>query len=251
MKTKDEIHRNVFLNDEKGSPASTHLNFSVSFLCKLLSYFFLTLLLFNMAVIIIRLYFGHDNLYGLTSFFDFNSENNLPTYFSSLMLFLSSCLLSVIAVTHKSNHASYRLWFVLAFIFLFLSLDEMASIHEMLSIPMRDMLHASGLLYYAWVVPYGVALVIFVISYIKLLKNLPRNIMYLFLISGTLFVLGAIGFELIGGWYYELHGKSDLNYAILYTCEESLEMLGVILFIYTLLLYMKMLAGEVRIRLND
>ena len=46
---------------------------------------------------------------------------------------------------------------------------------------------------------------------------------------------GAIGVELIGGRYLELHGVENLTYAMITTVEESLEMAGVIIFIWALL----------------
>jgi hypothetical protein len=62
--------------------------------------------------------------------------------------------------------------------------------------------------------------------------------MILFLVSGSIFVSGAIGFELLGGRQAELYGKDNVLYCFFYTCEELLEMLGVAVFIYTLLRYM-------------
>ncbi len=78
---------------------------------------------------------------------------------------------------------------------------------------------------------------IFVIAYLKFLIGLPKRIMVLFVVSGLIFVSGAIGFELLGGRHAELYGTSDLVYTIYYTCEELLEMLGIATFIYTLLSY--------------
>ncbi len=67
--------------------------------------------------------------------------------------------------------------------------------------------------------------------------SLPKKIMILFIVSGTTFVAGAIGFEMLCGRHHALYGKNDLVYSIFYTCEEFLEMLGIVIFIYTLLLY--------------
>jgi len=55
-------------------------------------------------------------------------------------------------------------------------------------------------------------------------------------ISGTIYVTGALGLELFGGQRFESHGK-DLTYLMLTSCEEYLEMLGIVLFIHTLLKY--------------
>jgi hypothetical protein len=62
--------------------------------------------------------------------------------------------------------------------------------------------------------------------------------MILFFVSGSLFVLGAIGFELIGGQHADMYGTNNITYEIITTCEELLEMLGIALFIYTLLSFM-------------
>ena len=123
------------------------------------------------------------------------------------------------------------------FIFLFLSIDETAMIHEKLVEYFRESFNTSGIFYYAWVVPYGVALILILFAYINFLKELPRYIMILFLISGAIYILGAIGFEMASGRHHELYGKKNLIYSILFTCEEFLEMLGILIFIYALLTY--------------
>jgi len=164
-------------------------------------------------------------------------EKNVPTLYSSFALILCAMLLSIIALKHKRLGSSYLPWFGLAFIFLFLSIDEIASIHENLIKPTRSTFNTSGLLYYAWVIPYGIALVVFLLAYLKFLMNLPRKIMMLFIISGVIYVSGALGFELIGGLHADSHGTNNLMYSFITTCEEFLEMLGVIIFIYSLLYY--------------
>jgi len=200
-------------------------------------YLILFLLVANIFGIVSKFYFGHDSVYGLVPLFDFNAEMNVPTFYSSIALVLVSILLSFIALTHKKNNASYLSWVGLAIVFLFLSVDEISSIHENFSSPARELFSSSGVFYFTWVIPYGVALVIFAIVYLKFLINLPRNIMYLFVISGVTFISGALGFEMIGGSHADLYGMDNLLYSLIYTCEEFLEMLGIVIFIYTLLKY--------------
>ena len=130
------------------------------------------------------------------------------------------------------------MWFGLSVIFLFLSIDEIASIHERLIKPTKEAFNTSGLLYYAWIIPYGIALIVFVMVYLKFLFELPKNTMVLFLVSGVTFISGAIGFEMLGGRQAELYGANNMLYSFYYTCEESLEMIGIAIFIYTLLSYM-------------
>lgn len=204
---------------------------------KILLYLILFLLCANVFGIVSKLYFDHNSIHGLIPLFDFRTEGNIPTLYSSFALIVASILFSIIAFAHKRIHTSYLSWAGLAIIFLFLSIDEMASIHERFSAPVRESLNVSGLLYYSWVIPYGVALIVFVIVYLKFLADLPKNIMILFVVSGAIFVLGAVGFELLGGRQYELHGDNNLLYAFFYTCEEFLEMFGIVILIYTLLSY--------------
>lgn len=52
--------------------------------------------------------------------------------------------------------------------------------------------------------------------------------------------------ELIGGYYWKLNGWRDLTYILLATVEESLEMAGVIIFIWGLLEYIADNHKEVR-----
>lgn len=200
-------------------------------------YIIALLLCTNILGLVSRFVFEHDYVYGLIGLFDFNTEKNIPTFYSSVALIIASLLLLFITNLHKKEQLPYVLWGVLSFIFLFLSIDEISSIHEKLNEPIKNNIDATGLLYFAWVIPYGIALIAFVAAYLKFLLKLPKTTMRLFILSGSLFVLGAIGFEMLGGWQAELNGNRGLLYAIFYTFEESLEMLGVALFIYALLEY--------------
>jgi len=200
-------------------------------------YFILFLLLANITGIVFKFYVGHDYIYGLVPLFDFDAEKNIPTLYSSFAIIIASMFLAVIALAQKKQRESWVPWIGLSVIFLFLSIDEVASIHERLVEPVRETLNTSGLLYFAWVIPYGGAVGIFFICYLKFLIDLPRKIMILFVASGLIFVSGAIGFELLGGMHVELYGRENIIYSIYYTCEEFLEMIGIATFIYALLSY--------------
>lgn len=201
-------------------------------------YLILCLLSANILGIISKFYFDHDVVYGLVPLFDFNEEKNIPTLYSSIALIVASILLWSIALTHKSLKSPYIMWLGLSLIFLFLSIDEISSIHERFEEPTKNVFKTSGFLFYAWIIPYGIALVAFIIIYSKFLFKLPKNTMILFLVSGTTFVSGAIGLEMIGGRQADLYGTDTILFSFYYTCEESLEMIGIAIFIYTLLSYM-------------
>ena len=195
------------------------------------------LLFANIMGIVSTYVFDHGRVYGLIKLFDFNSESNLPTLYSSSQLIVASLLLSIIGVKHKSNGAIYVPWLALAVIFLFLAVDETALIHERFTLPVGTALEPTGLLYFSWVVPYGFALLVFVIAFSRFLFRLPKKAMRRFMASGAIYVTGAIGFEMLGARHYESYGSENVVYSMFYTCEELLEMLGVAFFVYALLAY--------------
>jgi len=218
---------------------------------KINMYLIFFLLLANILGIISKYYFDLQSIYGLVPLFDFDTEKNIPTFYSSIALLFTSILLYSIALAHKKLKSSYLMWLGLSLIFLFLSIDEISQIHERFTKPTRDAFQTSGILFFAWIIPYGILLVIFIISYSKFLFNLPKNTMILFLVSGTIFVSGAIGFEMLGGRHAELYGGNNILYFFYYTCEEFLEMTGIAIFIYTLLSYMINQFESIKITISE
>jgi len=193
---------------------------------------------------------GRHHVYGLIRQFYLNNEGNIPTFFSTFLLLISTVLLALIAVTKKRNHDSYAInWVILTFIFLYLSLDEAASIHEMFSWPIMDILsrQPEGPTYHlAWTIPFIALLLILAVSYWKFLFHLPRKILLLFLIAGTLYIGGALGGELLQVLQGEFRGTENLTYIMIITFEETLEMTGILIFIHALFKYMSFSVKEVR-----
>ena len=157
------------------------------------------LLLLNLAGLYSRMVLQLKYGYTLRTLFDFDIELNIPTFFSAVALLLSSIILSMIAWGKKKMDLSYFHWLGLAIVFLFLSIDEFAALHERLISPIRTMLNASGWLYYSWIIPYGGALFLLIIVYFRFWIRLPRETAILFGLSAALFVAGSIGLEMIGG----------------------------------------------------
>lgn len=197
------------------------------------------LLVANVAGIVAKFAFEDDPVAGLVPLFDFNTERNVPSIYSTIALALIAVLSGYIAAAHGRRGSRSAPWIVAAALFLFLSADELLSIHEKLQPPVRRLLDASGLFYYAWIVPYGAAVVLLVAVSMRFLKSLPRRTLWLFVVSGGVYLTGAVGFEMPGGLYDELYGQDDLVYAMLYTCGEFLEMLGVVIMIHALLSYIR------------
>ncbi|WP_179346517.1 peptidase M48 Ste24p [Winogradskyella ursingii] len=180
--------------------------------------------------------------------FNFNLEANLPTYFSSLVLMGNAGLLFLIGRCWKREGKKYWKWMGLAVIFFILSIDEMIKIHDHFRSPMEKFLGTSGILYYAWIIPYGIVTVILGVVYFKFFMALPKRILSLFVLSAILFISGAIGLEAIGGMYDEQYGQDNITYYILYTVEELLEMFGSIIFLYSLIMYLNIEYPHLKIK---
>ncbi|PIG92691.1 hypothetical protein [Gloeocapsopsis sp. IPPAS B-1203] len=178
-------------------------------------------------------YFSRDFLAEL---FNLNRELNIPTLYAMCLLLISSILLAVIAYAKqmRGDHLVHY-WTALSILFLCLAIDEVISIHERMTMPLRSALNAGGLLYYAWIIPGAIFVLLCLLAFRKFLSYLPTKTRQLMFLAGLIFVSGAIGVEAIGGYYAHLYGERNMAYAMIAGVEEFLEMLGVIVFIYALL----------------
>lgn len=203
------------------------------------------LMIANGIGIISKTVFGHNYCFGLVPLFDFDAEMNFPTFYSSFTLVFTSASLMVIAYCHKKTGGKFKAWSGLALIFLFLAIDEFGSFHERLEKPFYRLMRTYGFLemakifFYAWVIPVGAMVFALGVVYLPFLFKLPRKTMRMFIISGCIYVGGAMGMEILGGIQERLHGMENLTYLLLVMVEETVEMTGIALFIYTLLNYIK------------
>jgi hypothetical protein len=197
-------------------------------------------------------YLGYDNIFGLIPMFNLNSEENIPAFFSTLLLLFSSILLAIIAyAVKKSGTAYFYHWLGLSLIFLFLSMDESLSFHESMTVPLRKGLNTSGLLFYAWVIPYAIALFILILIYLKFFISLPAKTRNYLIIAAVLYIVGVIGIELLGGRIDEQIGRHNPTYVVYSTIEEVLEMGGLVVFIYALMSYISTEFEDLRFRISS
>ena len=181
---------------------------------------------------------GHSRLLGFLRLLDVSSEQSIPTYVSVINLLLASILIFIIynyEKTNKQNGAGY--WLFLSTLFLFLSVDESAKIHENFgkvhAYLVRKELISPILDSHQWL-PFGVFFV-FVISIVLLpfIRELPADTRRYFLIAGCVFVTGAVGFEYLGAVMLEtgfVDSRKDMVYIVRGLFEEGFEMYGVAIF---------------------
>jgi len=180
----------------------------------------------------------------VTGMFSFDVEKNIPSYFSTITFLISAILLFGISSQVKSSNQplNFRKWYLMGCTFVWLALDELFSLHELLIKPTRiflkNMLQQEnlGFLHFAWVLPYVLLFVFMGLYFYKFIFGLPRKTLINFIAAGVVFITGAVGLEMVGG-YYVSSGGNELNmtYKLCTVLEEVLEILGIIIFIYSLI----------------
>ncbi len=222
---------------EAGSPTKINVELIPSRVALAVGGVAVALWVANILVMVGEFGFGDDHIYGLRALFQLDHESNVPTLFSSCLFLLNAALLVIIGYSKRLSGDSYRPWVLLALIFCFLAVDETAQIHERLNEPIRIALDTGGVFYLPWIIPYGIFAALLAAFYLPIIWRLGRRFRHLFLLSGGLFIGGAVGFEMIGSALTDgLQRDEAVWYEIIATCEESLEMAGLIVFMYTLML---------------
>ncbi len=188
-----------------------------------------------------RYVFGYASLKGLVPMFDMDKENVIPAWFSGALL--GACALALACISDSVRRRGgeqalfARQWQGLSMLFVFLSIDEICSLHEMMIHPLRQLLNAGGVFYFTWIIPGIIFVVVLLIAYARFLKHLEPEVRNRFLASAAIFVGGAVGIEMIGGLWGQQHGLENLTFALLVAVEESIEMMGAVLFLTSLTHY--------------
>jgi len=209
------------------SPAAIHykVTFSPHALPRVLLIMALVLLAAH-TVLMIYHYRVEELSWLLLQFFDVDEENNLPTWFSGSLLLTTSAFLWLCARKKRADAAPwFRQWYALAVGFLLMSIDEVAGLHETINSMIEP----------TWAIAGGILALVIGLAFVPFLLHLPRRVALLFVLAGAAYIGGAIGMEFVGDPML----ANTLEYNLTTLVEESLEMLGVILFLHTLLRYMR------------
>jgi hypothetical protein len=135
---------------------------------------------------------------------------------------------------------------VLAIIFVYLSLDEEAAIHEKLSTLLRGA-HLGGFFKYSWVIVIAPVILAGGLYFIPFLRRLPSPIGWRIFVAGCIYVGAAMGIEMIGGYIIANYGKGWMYWTET-VIEESGEMIGAALFISAQLLSLERYCPAVTLR---
>lgn len=173
--------------------------------------------------------FGHGRLLGFVRIFHLDGEGNAGAWFSSMLLLFAAALCAGCTMC-TARAAGRRMWRILAFALALCSLDEFASLHELTIVPMRDALQTDGILYFPWVLIGGAVAAAVGLSCLKDFRRLPLGLYRTIMLSGVIYITGALGVELIGAWWSSTHGELNMGYEMIVAVEELLELIGAALF---------------------
>jgi hypothetical protein len=196
---------------------------------------FKVLVVLNVGLAIVHLMtqFGDSLLHpGLVRIFNVDVENSVPTWVSSVQLLAAAILLTVIGFCRMSQESFRgRQWLGLALIFVAMSMDEVIQLHES-----SEKIAGADILGMDWIVPGFLLTCLVALSYIHFFLSLSRNSQILFFIAAACFIGGALGFEIVGFW---MDDQTSLDRILTVSVEEFLERIGISVFIFGLLRYIR------------
>ncbi len=181
------------------------------------------------------------------NFIDLNEEAALGAWYSAALWLLAAALAFALGLQSRQRGQPVWQWNGLAALFMFLSLDEGAALHEKIGNVLEDQLRLGGVFFWTWVL-YGFVLVAAMAALFgKFLLTLPRKALWTFITAAAIFLTGALGFEMYGAAVAS--GDSQflpgLGWSVSVLLEELLEMLGIIVAIVGLLNLLRD-GGEIR-----
>lgn len=147
--------------------------------------------------------------------FDLNAEANIPTWYSTELLFTISLSSFLIYKLNYDRRQPRTFWLVFSCAYGYFSLDEAARLHEVIDNHIR------------WVIVYSPFVGTFFVFCAYHLINGEDKILRNFILGGlVVYALGGLVGELISSL---LHPLSPLQQQIEFIWEEGLEMLGSIM----------------------
>jgi len=190
----------------------------------------------------LRVGLGRTNMMGFARMFNMDVEANIPAWFSAMALLLCAGLLFLVAAARRQQADRFAThWLVLALLFVFLSADEAAGIHEALARFVRALTNGrAGSLWVNIPLIAGVGL-----AYRRFLLHLPRRTLLLFLLAAATFFTGLFGLENMGEAFVMTRPGV---YAAIVVVEEMFEMVGVAIFAYALADYLRSHAPDHALR---
>jgi hypothetical protein len=168
-------------------------------------------------------FFPEDLSLTINNRFNLDQEANIPTWYSTVLLFLvSMCSLTIYfyGTTLLSQSDRWRsFWILMSSVYCFLSLDEAARLHELID------KHTSLKWVYVYA-PFGAIFFLLCVFYLFSVRNNDRTL--------RIWLLGGLLLYATGGLFAEYYSYyfgplSPILQQVEFVLEEGLEVLGTIM----------------------
>jgi hypothetical protein len=166
------------------------------------------------------------NVQDLLRKFDTDQEGNIPTWWSSMLLAALAVLLAVAGRRGRGTGPFRREWYGLAVFLGAMSIDEAASVHELL-VPVSDKIEGlPSFLHFFWIVPGALLLLVGAVALRRFVGSLDPVLRRRLGWATAVYFAGALGLEAVGGVLSERYGEQSGAYFAGTQVEEALELLG-------------------------
>lgn len=163
----------------------------------------------------------------VTDLFRLSGESTIPTWYSSFLLLACGTALLIIARVRERRAD----WALLGAIFVYMSVDELVQIHELLN----GTAPLTGAIYFGWVLPATAVVILLAVRFVPFLLALPARRRRQFFVAGAVYIGAALALEVPLGQLAVSDGLQSFAYRLLDTVEEALEIVGLSLFLVALL----------------
>jgi hypothetical protein len=171
-------------------------------------------------------------------------EANVPTWWSAMLLLASAATAGLLArAARDAGDDRWPDWLTLAVLFVAMAADEAASLHELLQKPLRIVVGSETWLRYPLILPGLIVAGAIALRFRRFMRTIGATRRRL-VIGGAIFALGALVFEMIGGWFAPEAIGANTTYVALTTTEEALEMAGATMVLIALLRHVAHEAGR-------
>ncbi len=165
--------------------------------------------------------------------FDVNSERNVPTAWSALLLLACAVVAALLAVRGTGSAVPGSGWVLVSGTCAFLAVDESFEVHERLgglgATVTDDRLH------FAWVVPGAALATVVGLVLLRRLRAQPVQVRRRLVAAGAVYLTGALVLETASGQVLRTFGAGGTAYTLVTSVEEGLEMAGASLLLAALL----------------
>ena len=169
--------------------------------------------------------------------FNIDQEANIPTWFTAgVALYLAMTAAMIASVVKSQGSKQSWAWRGISLMGIYIAMDEVAGFHELAITPIRDNWAISPWLYQAWIIPAMILVISISILYFGFFWKLPFYAKFYLVIGAFVYLMGAIGVEAVGGFVLTTQGLNDW-YVQLAHIEEFMEMMGLIIILYSVVEY--------------